>query len=72
MKVKTLLAAFSIGKNQTIRIRDERRYCTWESCEGCFAFEDYEEGADKVWDYLMELHVSYFECNEYRLLIWAD
>lgn len=72
MKVKNLLGRFSIAPHQVVRIRDEVRNRTWESEEGSFAFEGYEDGAEKTWEYVSELHVSTFECNEDRLLIWTD
>ena len=72
MTIKNLLSRFSIASHQVVRIRDEVRHRTWESEEGCFAFEEYEESPEEIWEYVSKLHVSTFECNEDRLLIWAD
>jgi len=72
MTVGKLLSRFSIGRNQVVKIMDYTKYRTWQSEKGCFAFENYEESAQEVSEYVLGLKVERFECNDDRILIWTE
>jgi len=72
MKVKELLGNLIITPKQKVRICSETESRTYETEPGTFAFEGYEDGAEKTWNKLASLHVLDFDFDSDRIFIHAE
>jgi len=75
MTVKDLIGRFIIKNNQKIKITDETLQRSYESDEGSFCFEFYENLFDhdyeKCLEYIQGMKVDYFSVNEDGIWIRA-
>ena len=75
MTVNQLLKCFDIGHRQVVHITDNTRHVTYESDQGTYCFEDYDDLFDndykKCINYILRMRVLCFTANDDMIWIRA-